>query len=94
MPDLDFLRKIKKIAIVAIFSDDELMERLVLKGGNLLDVVYEISGRASVDVDLSMDGEFDDLEGLRKKVSHALETTFLEHGYVVFDFNLCIVPQS
>lgn len=92
MPDLDFLRKIKKIAIVALFSDDELMERLVLKGGNLLDVVYDISGRASVDVDLSMDGEFDDLEDVQRKVSYALETTFLEHGYVVFDFSLRIVP--
>lgn len=92
MPDLDFLREIRKLVIVAIFSDDELMERLVLKGGNLLDVVYELSGRSSVDVDLSMDGEFDDLECLREKASHALATVFRDHGYVVFDFKLRTAP--
>ena len=47
--DLD---RIKRLAIVAMFSDDGLMEKLVLKGGNLLDLVYGISTRASLDVDL------------------------------------------
>lgn len=38
--DLNFLERIKTLAIVAMFSDDDLMERLVLKGGNALDIVY------------------------------------------------------
>ncbi len=83
--DLAFLDKVKRGAIIAMFSDDDLMEKLVLKGGNLLDIVYGISTRASKDVDLSMSGQFDDLELLRRKVENALKTTFLEMGYVVFD---------
>jgi hypothetical protein len=29
-----FFKRIRKLAIIAIFSDDDLMNRLVLKGGN------------------------------------------------------------
>ena len=47
------IRQIKKIALAAMFADDVLMEKLVLKGGNLLDLVYNISVRASIDLDLS-----------------------------------------
>ena len=36
----DRLQKIKRLAIVAMFSDDDLLERLVLKGGNALDLVH------------------------------------------------------
>ena len=49
--DLDRIEKIKRLAIIAMFSDDDLMERLVLKGGNALDIVYEIGSRASMDLD-------------------------------------------
>ena len=38
-------------------SPDILMEKLVLKGGNALDLVHRIGGRASMDIDLSIDGE-------------------------------------
>ena len=46
--DLQRLEKIKKLVIIAIFSDDEFMERLVLKGGNALDLVHHITPRASL----------------------------------------------
>ena len=92
MDHLEFLERIKRLAIVAMFSDDDLLERLVLKGGNLLDVVYGISTRASVDVDFSIDGEFDAVETLREKVSHTLLSTFAEAGYVAFDINVREVP--
>ena len=94
MERLGFLRDIKKLVIVAMFSDDELMGRLVLKGGNLLDIVYQLSARASVDVDLSMNGEFEDVHKLRIKVFSALEATFREHGYVIFDFKLTEEPPK
>lgn len=92
--DLEFLDKVKRSAIIAMFSDDDLMEKLVLKGGNLLDIVYGISTRASKDVDLSMPGQFDDLELLRRKVENALKTTFLEIGYVVFDVTVEECPPK
>ena len=37
-----FAEEVKKRAIMAMFSDDELMDR---RGGNLLDIVYEVSVR-------------------------------------------------
>lgn len=48
--DLILLEKIKKLAIISIVSDDELMEKLVLKGGNAIDLIYQVSGRASIDL--------------------------------------------
>ena len=41
-----------------MFSDDELMSRLVLKGGNALDLIHRVGARASVDIDLSMESDF------------------------------------
>jgi hypothetical protein len=32
--------EIKEIGIIAIFSDDRLMDELVLKGGNAIDIAY------------------------------------------------------
>jgi hypothetical protein len=42
MPFKD-LEEFKKLVIIALFSDADLMQTFVLKGGNLLDVVYGIS---------------------------------------------------
>jgi len=49
--NLKFLEKLKKLTIIAMVSDDYLMEKLVLKGGNALDLFYGISPRASLDLD-------------------------------------------
>lgn len=84
MLDLALLEKIKRLAIIAMVSDDVLFARLVLKGGNLLDIVYGISTRASVDVDFSIEGEFD-LEDLQRRVSRVIDQTFNKHGYIAFD---------
>jgi predicted nucleotidyltransferase component of viral defense system len=54
----DQLLLVRKTIIVAIASDDVLMERLVLKGGNALDIVYRLGERASLDVDFSMSDDF------------------------------------
>ena len=75
------IRQIKKIALAAMFADDVLMEKLVLKGGNLLDLVYNISVRASIDLDLSIDGDFDEpLDKLKLRVESALKRTFKTNG--------------
>ena len=54
----DRLREIRRLAIIGMFSDDDLMETLVLKGGNALDIVYEVAQRASLDLDFSIEGSF------------------------------------
>ncbi len=79
------LRDIRRIVITALFSDDELMERFVLKGGNALDLVYSVGTRSSVDIDLSMPGDFPDLEDAKARIFRALRDRFDSAGFVVFD---------
>jgi hypothetical protein len=92
MADLQFLQTVKRLAIKAMFSDDDLLDQLVLKGGNLLDVVYGISSRPSVDIDFSTSGEFE-LPVLKQKVSEVLKSTFIENGFIAFDITVEEKPR-
>jgi len=79
------LDDIRRLVIIAMFSDDVLMEHLVLKGGNALALVYGFGGRTSLDVDLSIDGDFEDFEDTRARIFQGLHRRFETAGYVVFD---------
>jgi len=92
MADQDFVTFVKRQGIIAMFSDDVLMDHLVLKGGNAMDLIYQVSTRASVDLDFSIDGDFDDVEELRRRVEQAIVTTFQAEGFVAFDIQLREVP--
>ena len=76
---------IRRTAIIAMFSDDVLMHRLVLKGGNALDLVHHLTARGSLDIDFSMEGDFDDLEEIRGRCFRALHDRFDSAGLLVFD---------
>ena len=94
--DLDKLDKIKRIAIIALFSDDDLMDYLVLKGGNALDLVYRIADRASLDLDFSTDRVFskDELRIVAEKIRRVLIETFRANGYEAFDIQFKEAPES
>jgi predicted nucleotidyltransferase component of viral defense system len=79
------LREIRRIVITALFSDDELMGRFVLKGGNALDLIYHVGTRSSLDIDLSMPSDFTDLADARERIFRALKDRFDSAGFVVFD---------
>ena len=88
LDDEDRLLTIRKTIIVAIASDDVLMERLVLKGGNALDIIYKLGERSSLDVDFSMSRGLegvDELDEIRSRLFRALRDRFDSLGYVVFD---------
>ena len=87
--------EIRRLALIAMFSDDDLMEVLVLKGGNALDIVYGRAGRASYDLDFSMAKEFqpEELASVSAKIENALRTTFQEHGYEAFDITFAERPR-
>jgi hypothetical protein len=95
MSELEWLERIKRLVIIAVFSDDELMERFVLKGGNALDLVLHVGTRASLDIDLSMenDFEFSELENIRDRLDDNLQATFKPEGYQVFDVKLEPKPE-
>jgi hypothetical protein len=92
--NLDDLQAFKREVILALFADNTLMQQLVLKGGNLLDVVYGISTRPSRDIDLSICGDVEDLDLFKTTIANALARWFAPKGYVVFDVNLAEEPAN
>jgi hypothetical protein len=77
---------IRRIAITALFSDDFLFDKIVLKGGNALNLALGLSERTSLDLDFSIENDFDDLADAERRISKALRDRFAAEGYVVFDF--------
>ncbi len=94
--DMDFINTIKTTAIKALVSDDTLMEQLILKGGNALDLIHKIAERASFDLDFSIEGSFDDtkLPELEGKIKTLLTSVFREQGFHVFDVSLKKRPNK
>ncbi len=93
---LGLLARLKRLAIIAMFSDDDLMDILVLKGGNLLDSIYAIAYRSSMDVDFSMEGEFGEgeLTTIAEKIRRTLTDTFKAEGFTAFDINFIVRPKK
>ena len=87
------LKKIRACIIQAIGSDDTLMELLVLKGGNALDIVYELNSRTSVDIDFSLGGDFEDPSQINSRLCNALTQRFSTERYVVFDYKFEARPK-
>ncbi len=85
---------IKKAIVVGLFSIDELLDKFVLKGGNALSLVYDISTRASLDIDLSIPGEFEDLQKAANQVESALRASFDQLSLKLFDFSMTEVPHE
>jgi len=94
-PDNQLLNRIKLLAIQAMFLDDELLDQLVLKGGNAMALVHRVSARASVDLDFSMQHDFGEaVEGMRARIEKTLTSTFREGGFEVFDFKMLEKPKA
>ncbi len=89
---MDFA-EVRRLTIVALFSDDQLFEQLVLKGGNALNLVYGLSPRTSLDLDFSIEKDFADLDDTRKRIFRAVRERFSSAGFVVFDESLEPKPQ-
>lgn len=91
--DLD---KIKKLTLRALMSDETLMHSLVLKGGNALHLVYEITNRGSIDIDFSKEREFTEQEfrDMPIYLDYILNRTFREENLHVFDVNFIEKPKA
>lgn len=69
------------------------MDLLVLKGGSALDIIHRVSGRASIDIDLSLNGNFPfSNEEASIRLKKCLDTTFIDKGLRVFDYSFREVP--
>lgn len=85
--------EIRKQTIIALFSDDYLYKRLVLKGGNAIHLVHKLALRSSLDLDFSLSGDFEDMDEARGHLFTTLKGHFSSLGYVVFDEQLAPKPQ-
>jgi predicted nucleotidyltransferase component of viral defense system len=98
--DISLVNKIKRLAIIALASDDELMETLVLKGGNAIELAYLPKkfgiSRTSYDLDYSIEtGDFnEDFKIIGKRIESALARTFLENDMNVIDFQFGPRPKT
>lgn len=89
------LHKIKMWAVQAMFSDDELLEQLVLKGGNAMALIHQISARASVDLDFSLKQDFgNEIDSVKARIEKILSETFRSNGLEVFDFKMVEKPKA
>jgi Nucleotidyl transferase AbiEii toxin, Type IV TA system len=93
--ELISLDHIKRLAVTAMFSDDELMDELVLKGGNAMALIHKLTSRESVDIDFSMRHDFpngpDEVKG---RIERALLRTFRPAGFEPFDFKMEAKPAE
>jgi len=87
--------RIKRLTISALVSDNSLMGTLVLKGGNALDLAYDITIRGSMDIDFSLETDFSELEKnrIRNDLEHLLNSEFIKEELVVFDVKLSEKPK-
>ena len=83
---------VRRIAITAVFSDDYLFERVVLKGGNALAIALMLSGRTSLDLDFSIENDFEDPGEADRRLREALERRFASVGLRVFDYTFGARP--
>lgn len=92
------ITEFRKLVIIAIFSNDELAKRFILKGGSALDLVYKINYRSSMDVDLSMgdDIEEKDLPIIENLFETSLQEIFNENHqpYHIFGFKFLKRPKT
>lgn len=85
---------------MGLASDDELIETLVLKGGNAIEIGYaETIGsvsRPSLDLDFSISGgDFKgSIDSVSQRMERALSQSFNENGFQLFDFKFFHKPRK
>jgi predicted nucleotidyltransferase component of viral defense system len=87
------LNDIRKHIIIALFSDDDLLDQLVLKGGNALEVIHKVEERATIDMDFSIPEDFADVTVASNKIEAALDKEFSRLGLKSFDFSMQKKPS-
>ncbi|TEA78770.1 nucleotidyl transferase AbiEii/AbiGii toxin family protein [Allopusillimonas ginsengisoli] len=85
------LELIKTTTITSLFSDDDLFDLLVLKGGNAMNIIYQVNSRASVDIDFSVELGFV-RDNAWPKIQETLRNGFAEIGYLAFDLSMSPRP--
>lgn len=89
------VKKVKKLTLIALVSNDEIMEEIVLKGGNAISIGYDLGVRGSFDLDFSLEEDFtSDISSVSDTIKENLERVFSENEFVVFDYNFNQKPKT
>ena len=88
------LIEIRRVILTAVAADEYLVEQLVLKGGNALELIHRIGSRASIDLDFSIATDFDDPREASRRLEQSLRDRFDAGGYLVFDYTFESRPKS
>lgn len=88
--------KLKRLAIAALVADESLLSILVLKGGNAIEIAYDLTSRGSIDIDFSIEGDFSELDRTRieRKITSLLKDEFQKEDLYVFDVKLNPRPEK
>jgi predicted nucleotidyltransferase component of viral defense system len=94
--NIEFLEKIKKLTLFALMADETLMGMLVLKGGNALNLAYDMSSRGSMDIDFSMERDFtaDERNNVQARFYHLLNEEFNKEDLQVIDVMFIDKPRK
>ncbi len=94
--DNKLLEKIKKLTLRALVGDEILMKGLVLKGGNALQMAYDITSRGSIDIDFSIANDFSDSDKkhIHVRIKIILNLIFEKEGLKVFDVKFFEKPKT
>lgn len=91
---MTFETRIRILTITALFSDDLLFEQIVLKGGNAMSLVHQISPRVSQDLDFSLADDFDNLQDTLRRMETQLLRSFRAESLIPFDVKLTPKPAE
>lgn len=83
-----------RTAVIKGIAKAKLPSRLVLKGGNALNLLHKIGGRTSLDVDASLAGDLDDQEVEARAIIDSVGASVTELGLVLFDQKVESKPKS
>lgn len=89
--------RIKTLSIIALATNDELFQALVMKGGTALDTIYGISKRPSIDIDYSMTDDAlnkETLELWSARLEKIFTSTFSRENLDILDFLLEKRPEE
>ncbi len=83
---------LRRHVLAALFAEPRLQDRLVLKGGNAIELVHGIAARASIDLDFSIAGDFEDPQQIGRIILDALTARLGPLGLAIFDYEFEEVP--
>jgi len=92
-PNVEDFDWVKRCALAALCSQNALKQLLVFKGGNLLQIGFNIRVRASIDLDFSIDADCNP-EQVRAECESALTAEFSKFNYAVIDVTIVERPPE